>query len=227
VPYSQALARLPAYLQQLILESNGKRVGRDGGPLAGPTAPAVWGEPGTNSQHAYFQWLHQGTRETPVEFIVPLRATHPLADQQTLLVANALAQSQALLVGRSAESIRAELQRKGSPDAENEAAIAARVCPGDRASTTILVPGVDARSVGSLLALYEHRTFVEAVLFGINPFDQWGVELGKSLAGPLTAALQDGAPLSANTDASTRGLVAHVQSMERRRSREGGNPGDS
>ena len=212
VPYAQALFRLPAYLQQLVLESNGKRVARDGGALAGPTSPALWGEAGTNGQHAFFQWLHQGTREAPVEFIVPISAAHPLADQQTLLVANALAQAQALLVGRSAEAIRTELLAKGAALADVDAAVAARVCPGNRASTMLLMPELSAYRLGQLLALYEHRTFVEAVLYGINPFDQFGVELGKTLAGPIVAALANGAALPDHTDASTLGLVAHVRS---------------
>lgn len=216
VPYAQALARLPAYLQQLVLESNGKRVARDGGELAGPTSPALWGETGTNAQHAFFQWLHQGTREAPVEFIVPVRAAHPLGKQQSLLVANALAQAQALLEGRGADVVRAELLAQGANGSALEAALAARVCPGNRASTMILMPEVNAHRLGQLLALYEHRTFVEAVLFGINPFDQFGVELGKSLAAPIVAALTDGAPLPEATDASTRGLIAHVQAQAAR-----------
>jgi glucose-6-phosphate isomerase len=205
------LFRLPAYLQQLVLESNGKRVGRDGGALTGPTSAALWGEAGTNGQHAFFQWLHQGTREAPVEFIVPITATHPLANQQTLLVANALAQAQALLVGRSAETIRAELLARGTAAADLDAAVAARVCPGNRASTMLLMPELSSYRLGQLLALYEHRTFVEAVLYGINPFDQFGVELGKTLAGPIVAALSTGTALPDDTDASTRGLVAHVR----------------
>ena len=211
VPYAQALFRLPAYLQQLVLESNGKCVARDGGALAGPTSPALWGEAGTSGQHAFFQWLHQGTREAPVEFIVPISATHPLANQQTLLVANALAQAQALLAGRSPEAIRTELLAQGVAAADLDAAVAARVCPGNRASTMLLMPELSAYRLGQLLALYEHRTFVEAVLYGINPFDQFGVELGKTLAGPIVAALADGAALPQDTDASTRGLVAHVR----------------
>ena len=211
VPYAQALFRLPAYLQQLVLESNGKRVGRDGGALTGPTSAALWGEAGTNGQHAFFQWLHQGTREAPVEFIVPITATHPLANQQTLLVANALAQAQALLVGRSAETIRTELLARGTAAADLDAAVAARVCPGNRASTMLLMPELSSYRLGQLLALYEHRTFVEAVLYGINPFDQFGVELGKTLAGPIVAALSTGTALPDDTDASTRGLVAHVR----------------
>ena len=214
VPYAQALARLPAYLQQLQLESNGKSVLRDGTPVSGHTAPALWGDVGTDSQHAFFQWLHQGTHEAPVEFIVPVRAQHPLRDQQTLLVANALAQAQALLVGRGETSLRAELTAQGLSGAELEAAIHARRCPGNRASTTLLLPMLDARSLGALLALYEHRTFVEGVLYGINSFDQWGVELGKTLARPIVAALAEGTPLASEVDASTRALVAHAQALQ-------------
>jgi glucose-6-phosphate isomerase len=213
VPYAQALFRLSSYLQQLVLESNGKRVARDGGPLAGPTSAALWGEAGTNGQHAFFQWLHQGTREAPVEFIVPVRAAHPLANQQTLLVGNALAQAQALLEGRGAGALRRELSTTGLSGAALDAAVAARVCPGNRASTTILMPELNAYRLGQLLAMYEHRTFVEAVLHGINPFDQFGVELGKTLAGPIVAALASGTPLPDSADASTRGLVAHVRKL--------------
>lgn len=213
VPYAHALARLPSYLQQLSLESNGKQVTRDGTPVAGPTAPALWGDVGTDSQHAFFQWLHQGTHEVPVEFVVPVRARHPLDDQQVLLVANALAQAQALLVGRSDDTIRAELAGQALAGDALDAAIAARRSPGNRPSTTILLPVLDARNLGALLALYEHRTFVEGVLYGINSFDQWGVELGKSLAKPLVAALRDGAALPSGTDASTRTLVEYARAL--------------
>jgi glucose-6-phosphate isomerase len=213
VPYAQALARLPSFLQQLELESNGKSVRRDGTPVDGPTAAALWGDVGTDSQHAFFQWLHQGTEEIPVEFVVPVRARHPLDDQQTLLVANALAQAQALLCGRSEAAIRAEIAGTMS-DSELDAAIAARRSPGNRASTMLLLPALDARNLGALLALYEHRTFVEGVLYGINSFDQWGVELGKSLAKPIVAALAQNAPLPDTTDPSTRELVAYVQQLQ-------------
>jgi len=208
VPYAHALGRLPAFLQQLSLESNGKSVTRDGEPLRGPGAPALWGETGTDGQHAFFQWLHQGTHPVPVEFVVPVRARHPLANQQTLLVANALAQAQALLVGRSKASIEAELAGKGLDGDALRAAVAARACPGDRPSTTILVPTLDARNLGALLALWEHRTFVEGLLANVNSFDQWGVELGKTLAGPIIAALEGRAALPAGTDASTESLAA-------------------
>ena len=213
IPYAQSLFRLPAYLQQLVLESNGKHVARDGTALQGPTTSSLWGDCGTNSQHAFFQWLHQGTREAPVEFIVPVRAAHPLANQQTLLVANALAQAQALLVGRSADTVRAELGGKGLDATALEAAVAARVCLGNRASTAIMMPELSAYRLGQLIALYEHRTFVEGVLFGINSFDQFGLELGKTLAGPIVAALEGSRPLSDDADASTRGLVAHARAL--------------
>ena len=215
VPYAHALSQLPAYLQQLVLESNGKSVTRDGAPIGRPTAPALWGEPGTDSQHAFFQWLHQGTHAVPVEFIVPVRAAHPLADQQALLVANALAQAQALMTGRPLAAVRAELAAKGAaPDVIDKDA-PHRVCPGDRPSTMLLLPELNAHRLGQLLALYEHRSFVEGALYGINSFDQWGVELGKALAGPLVAAVRDGVD-SGDADASTRGLVAHVRTLSRR-----------
>lgn len=215
-PYAQALARLPAYLQQLLLESNGKSVARDGGPLVLPSAPSLWGEPGSNAQHAFFQWLHQGTHVTPVEFVVPVRAAHPLADQQTILIANALAQAQALMTGKSLAAVRTELAAQGlAPDAVDLQA-PHRVCPGDRPSTTLLIPELNARRLGQLLALYEHRTFVEGLLCGINSFDQWGVELGKSLATPIVTALRDGTEQE-TVDASTRGLIAHLRSLSSRR----------
>jgi glucose-6-phosphate isomerase len=214
VPYAHALSRFPAYLQQLVLESNGKSVMRDGVPVGRPTAPALWGGPGTDSQHAFFQWLHQGTHAVPVEFIVPVRAMHPLSDQQALLVASALAQAQALMTGKPLTAVRAELAAEGMTPAAIERDAPHRVCPGGRPSTTLLVPELNARRLGQLLALCEHRTFVEGVLCGINSFDQWGVELGKALAGPLIDAVRDGVEPAA--DASTRGLVAHVRTLSHR-----------
>jgi glucose-6-phosphate isomerase len=200
----------------LTLESNGKRVTREGAPVAAPTAPALWGDVGTDAQHAFFQWLHQGTQDNPVEFIVPVRAQHPLADQQSLLVANALAQAQALLVGRSAAAIRGELSQQRLTGGALDAAVAARECPGNRASTMLLLPTIDAWNLGALLALYEHRTFVESILAGINAFDQWGVELGKSLAKPIVAALGEDVALPASTDPSTRALVEYVREVTMR-----------
>ena len=216
VPYAHALALLPAYLQQLVLESNGKSVARDGSALQSGTTPALWGSPGTDCQHAFFQWLHQGTQTVPVEFIVALRAARPLGDQQAELVANALAQAQALMIGRARSIVQAELVAKGLDPAKIEVQVAHRVCPGDRPSTTLLLPELNARRLGQLLALYEHRTFVEGVMLGINSFDQWGVEIGKLLAAPLASALRDGADLQ-DADASTRGLAAHARAILQRR----------
>jgi glucose-6-phosphate isomerase len=210
IPYAHALRELPAYLQQLSLESNGKRVTRDGLPLQWSTAPALWGGTGTDTQHSFFQWLHQGTHPVPVEFVVPVRARHPIADQQRLLVANALAQAQALLIGRSPEQVRRELASQGMPASEVDRHVAARVCPGNRSSTTLLLPSLDAWQLGALLSLYEHRTFIEALLWQINAFDQWGVELGKTLAKPIASALAGEALLPPATDASTEALVARA-----------------
>jgi len=216
VPYAHALSLLPVYLQQLTLESNGKSVARDGSSLDSPTTPALWGGPGSDSQHAFFQWLHQGTQSVPVEFIVPLRATHALGEQQDALIANALAQSQALMSGRPLDAVRAELVAKGVDVAAAAMQAPHRVCPGNRASTTLLMPEQSARRLGQLLALYEHRVFVEGILLGINSFDQWGVELGKQLATPLAAALRSGGDL-VGADASTQGLIAYVRAALQRR----------
>jgi glucose-6-phosphate isomerase len=215
-PYAHALGRLPAWLQQLSLESNGKSVARDGVPLAGSGAPAVWGGTGTDSQHTFFQWLHQGTRRVPVEFVVPVRGARSSNEQQSVLVANALAQAQALMVGKPLAAVRTELAAKGLAPAAIDAQAPHRVCPGDRPSTTLLVPELNARRLGQLLALYEHRTFVEGVLYGVNSFDQWGVELGKALAPPIAASLRSGGEPD-GTDSSTRALLVHARSLLRPR----------
>lgn len=213
VPYAHALRDLPSYLQQLSLESNGKRVTRDGMPLQWTSAPALWGGTGTDAQHSFFQWLHQGTHPVPVEFVVPVRARDSRGSQQTLLVANALAQAQALLVGRSAEQVRRELVERGLAAGEVDMLVAARVCPGNRGSTSLLLPTIDASNLGALLALYEHRTYVESLLWQVNAFDQWGVELGKTLAKPIAAALAGEALLPLGTDASTEALVAQARRL--------------
>ncbi len=153
----------------------------------------------------------------PVEFVVPVRAQQPIARQQTLLVGNALAQAQALLVGRRGDALRREMEAAGYAGAALDAAVAARECPGDRASTTLLLPTLDAHNLGALLALYEHRTFVESVMMGINAFDQWGVELGKTLAKPIIAALEDPSAPDDAFDASTRSLIGLVRDLGQER----------
>jgi len=213
IPYDQRLSRLPAYLQQLDMESNGKSVTLDGGPVATPTGPLVWGEPGTNGQHAFFQLLHQGTDVIPVEFLVAAEGHEPdLQIHQDLLLANCLAQSEALMRGRTLEEARAQMRAKGMVEAEVERIAPHRVFPGNRPSVTILYRRLDPFTLGRLIALYEHRVFVEGVLFGINSFDQWGVELGKELATGLLPVVE-GRQAAGGRDASTAGLVAHIHAL--------------
>lgn len=208
-PYAQALARLPAYLQQLEMESNGKSVTRDGRPVDTATCPVIWGEPGTNGQHAFFQLLHQGTDLIPVDFIAPLKASHDLAEHHRLLLANCIAQSKALMVGRTADEVRAELAAGGLAGDALEALVPHRVFPGNRPSNTLLLPDLSPRSLGALIALYEHKVFVQSVIWGINAFDQWGVELGKQIATRIADELGGGA--RGEHDASTQGLIAAVR----------------
>jgi glucose-6-phosphate isomerase len=210
IPYEQRLARLPAYLQQLDMESNGKSVMLDGRPVSGPTGPVVWGEPGTNGQHAFFQLLHQGTDVIPVEFIAFVKGHEPhLVNQHRMLLANCLAQSEALMKGRTLAEAKAQLAAKGMAEAEVDRIAPHRVFSGNRPSITILDDLLDPFALGRLVALYEHRVFVEAQLFGINAFDQWGVELGKELAMELLAVVS-GEKSAEGRDSSTQGLVAHL-----------------
>jgi glucose-6-phosphate isomerase len=211
LPYEQRLARLPAYLQQLEMESNGKRVAMDGSDLTVPSGPVVWGEPGTNGQHAFYQLIHQGTEPVPCEFIAA-REGHEadLAHQHRLLLANCLAQSEALLRGRSLDEARTIMAAKGLKGAELERQARHRVFPGNRPSTTLLVPKLTPFTLGQIVALYEHRVFVEGVILGINSFDQWGVELGKELATAILPVLETGEGLSAK-DGSTRLLVEYLR----------------
>lgn len=212
LPYAQRLRRLPAYLQQLEMESNGKGVTMDGQALARPSGPIVWGEPGTNGQHAFFQLLHQGSAVVPCEFIVAARGEEPELDHhQRLLIANCLAQSGALLRGRSMEEAREIVAAMGLTGPEAECQAAHRVFPGNRPSTTLLIPALTPHTLGQLVALYEHRVFVEGAILGINSFDQWGVELGKELAGEVLPLLEGGD--GGGQDGSTRALVAEVRRM--------------
>jgi glucose-6-phosphate isomerase len=179
--YTQSLASFVSWAQQLDLESNGKGVTRSGETVDYLTAPALWGDVGTNSQHAFFQMLHQGPTVHPVDFIVPVESAHGWPEQHRLLVANAYAQGWALMRGKSEAEVRIELAAAGLEGSALEAAIPHRVFPGNRPSNTLLLPRLDPFHLGALLALYEHRTFVQSVIWDINPFDQWGVELGKKL----------------------------------------------
>ncbi len=208
-PYAQRLHRFVGWLQQLEMESNGKRVDREGRTVDYPTTPIVWGDVGSNAQHAFFQLLHQGPALNPVDFILPIEAIHGLPEQQKLLIANGLAQSAALMRGKTADQVRAELVMQGMSGAALEAAIPHRVFTGNRPSNTLLLPRLDAWHLGALCALYEHRTFALSVLWNINAFDQWGVELGKQLAQEVVAAQADPAKAAA-LDPSTRLLLERI-----------------
>jgi glucose-6-phosphate isomerase len=211
LPYDQRLARLPAYLQQLEMESNGKRVSMDGHDLTLPSGPVVWGEPGTNGQHAFYQLIHQGTEPVPCEFIAAREGHEPeLAHQHRLLLANCLAQSEALLRGRSLDQARQIMAVRGRKGAELERQARHRVFPGNRPSTTLLIPKLTPRTLGEIIALYEHRVFVEGVILGINSFDQWGVELGKELATAILPVIETGEGM-ASKDGSTRMLVEYLR----------------
>jgi len=211
LPYDQRLLRLPAYLQQLEMESNGKRVALDGSDLTVNSGPVVWGEPGTNGQHAFYQLIHQGTRVVPCEFLVARRGHEAdLAHQHLLLVANCLAQSEALLRGRSLEEARAIMARKGLSGAELVRQARHRVFPGNRPSTTLAYDRLTPFVLGQIIALYEHRVFVEGVILGINSYDQWGVELGKELALALQPVLE-GSRGTDDKDGSTAALVAFLR----------------
>jgi len=204
-PYHQGLSRLPAYLQQLEMESNGKRVDLDGRELPFGTSPVVWGEPGTNGQHAYFQMLHQGTDVIPVEFIAVRKPAHALTDLHAMVLANCLAQGQALMLGKSTDVALSERVSTASATLDVLTLARHRTFPGNRPSTTLLLEELSPYSLGALIALYEHRVFVSGAVWGINSFDQWGVELGKSLCNDLLPRL---ASLdTTGLDASTAGLL--------------------
>jgi glucose-6-phosphate isomerase len=204
LPYNQRLARFPAYLQQLTMESNGKSVRRDGTPVWGQTGEIFWGEPGTNGQHAFYQLIHQGTKLIPADFIGFVDSTHETGDQHDLLMANCFAQSKVLAFGRTAEEVAAE--------GTDAALVPHKVMPGNRPSSTILAPRLTPSVLGQLVALYEHTVFTEGVIWGIDSFDQWGVELGKVMAKQLAPALIDEqAPDLSGQDGSTAELVRHFR----------------
>lgn len=209
LPYNESLRSLPAYLQQLEMESNGKAVSREGLPLPCRTNPIVWGEIGVNGQHAFFQLLHQGGWLVPCDFIAAASSDYPLPGHHAPLLANCLAQSAALAFGRNEAEARHELEAEGLSEDEIRTLLPFKVFHGNQPSTTLLLPRLDAFHLGALVALYEHKVFVQGVVWGINSFDQWGVELGKRVASRVLPVLE-GAPPD-DLDASTRGLVAYCQ----------------
>ena len=208
-PYAQDLHRLPAYLQQLEMESNGKSVDRDGNALAVPSCPVIWGEPGTNGQHAFFQLLHQGTHVIPVDFIAAVHGNGTLPEHHRLLLANCIAQSEALMIGKSEAQVHIELRAQGLNATEIYALTPHKFFSGNRPSNTILLHKLTPKSLGALIALYEQKTFVQGVIWGVNSFDQWGVELGKQLAKTIDAELKSGMVSGAH-DGSTKALMQRV-----------------
>ena len=207
MPYSQSLRRFPAYLQQLVMESNGKHVTVDGEPVGADTAAVVWGEPGTNGQHSFFQLLHQGTTLVPVDFIGFARSPHPLGPHHDLLMANVFAQAEALAFGRTLDEVLAE----GTPPA----VAPHKVMEGNRPSSVILSDELTPYRLGTLVAFYEHSTYTQAAIWDINPFDQWGVELGKALAGRIAPELTSGTEPELAHDSSTNELIRRYRVLRR------------
>lgn len=219
VPYDESLRHFPAYLQQLDMESNGKRVDRDGRPVQASTGPVLWGGTGTNAQHAFFQLLHQGGRLVPLDLLVGMRNPRPIGEQHDILVANCIAQAEALMRGRTLDETIREMRSSGVEESRIAQLAPHRVFPGNCPSNLLVYPELTPRVLGALVALYEHKVFVQGAIWGLNSYDQWGVELGKQLAGTVLRELQGGA--QAEHDASTAALIARF-----RRCREAGDAED-
>ena len=211
LPYDQYLARFPAYLQQLDMESNGKRVDKDGTPVDYATGPIIWGEPGTNGQHAFYQLIHQGTDVIPADFIACLYSLNPTGEHQAMLLANCFAQTEALMMGKTANEARAELLAQGLTIEAAEKLVPYKIFPGDRPTNTLLLGKLTPKTLGMLVALYEHKVFVQGVIWNINSFDQWGVELGKQLANKILPELNPAQSIG-NYDASTLRLIQVARS---------------
>jgi glucose-6-phosphate isomerase len=208
LPYDQYLHRFPAYLQQLEMESNGKGVDRDGAPVDYDTGMVVWGEAGTNGQHAFYQLIHQGTRMIPADFLAPMHSQNPVGEHHAILLANCFAQTEALMIGKTIDEARAELLAQGLNGESLEALLPHKVCPGNKPTNTLLFDRLDPHTLGMLIALYEHKVFVQGIVWNINSFDQWGVELGKQLAGRILPELLDESVKSAH-DQSTTSLIEY------------------
>ncbi len=210
LPYDQYLHRFPAYLQQLEMESNGKSVDRNGMSVDYDTGMVVWGEPGTNGQHAFYQLIHQGTRMIPADFLAPLESKNPVGDHHAILLANCFAQTEALMIGKTRDEARAELAAQGMQEEALEALLPHKMFAGNRPTNTLLFDRLDPRTLGMLIALYEHKVFVQGTVWNINSFDQWGVELGKQLAGKILPELLDSSKDS-HHDSSTANLIAYYR----------------
>jgi len=212
LPYEQYLSRFPAYLQQGDMESNGKRVTLDGAVVDYATGPIIWGEPGTNGQHAFYQLIHQGTRLIPCDFIAGVNSHNPLGRHQPILLSNFLAQTEALMKGKNEAEARAELEASGLAPAEVEKLLPHKIFPGNRPTNSLLYRRLTPRTLGALIAFYEHKIFVQGVIWNVNSFDQWGVELGKQLAQTILPELE-GEKASTGHDSSTQRLIEYCRAM--------------
>ena len=212
LPYDQYMARFPAYFQQGDMESNGKSVTKAGAHVDYSTGPVIWGEPGTNGQHAFYQLIHQGTKLVPCDFLAPARSHNPLGDHHPILIANFLAQTEALMKGKTADEARAELATSGLTGEPLEILVAAKSFAGNRPTNTFFFPELTPATLGSLIALYEHKIFTQGIIWQINSFDQWGVELGKQLAKAIEPELKGDAAVTTH-DSSTNGLINYYKRM--------------
>jgi glucose-6-phosphate isomerase len=214
LPYDQYMHRFAAYFQQGNMESNGKATDRNGNPVKYQTGPIIWGEPGTNGQHAFYQLIHQGTRLIPCDFIAPAISQNPIGNHHTLLMSNFFAQTQALMQGKTKEEVIAEFEKSGKKPEEYKDLVPFKVFEGNRPTNSILIKILDPETLGMLIAMYEHKIFTQGVIWNIYSFDQWGVELGKQLAGKIIPELENNAPTYA-FDSSTNGLINAWKEMKK------------
>ena len=214
LPYDQYMQRFPAYFQQGNMESNGKSTGRDGKRVNYQTGPIIWGEPGTNGQHAFYQLIHQGTKFIPADFLAPAVSHNPIGEHHNILLSNFFAQTEALMNGKTREEVMAELKKAGKSDSEIEKLTPHKVFEGNKPTNTILFKKLTPRVLGSLIAMYEHKIFVQGIIWNIFSFDQWGVELGKQLANNILPELKDDKPITSH-DSSTNGLINAFKEMRR------------
>ncbi len=214
LPYDQYMHRFPAYFQQGDMESNGKGVDREGGPVTDQTGPIIWGEPGTNGQHAFYQLIHQGTKLIPCDFIAPIETQNPISDHHPILLSNFFAQTEALMRGKTNAEVRAELQHDGIVGEAQDKLAPHKVFTGNRPTNSILFQKLTPRTLGSLIAMYEHKIFTQGIIWNINSFDQWGVELGKQLARRILPELSSEGPVASH-DSSTNGLINEYKNRKR------------
>jgi glucose-6-phosphate isomerase len=212
LPYDQYLHRFPAYFQQGDMESNGKSVARDGKAVDYSTGPVIWGEPGTNGQHAFYQLIHQGTKLIPADFLAPIETHNPMGEHHAILLSNFFAQTEALMKGKTEEEAREELRAGGVNGAALENLLPHKIFAGNKPSNSILFKKLTPRTLGSLIAMYEHKIFVQGIIWNINSFDQWGVELGKQLAKAILPELKSEERVTTH-DSSTRGLINYYKSL--------------